>query len=140
MKCFNCQQEGHVAAECRWYTELTPALPRRPDAVPPRRDPEPPSASYLQARAELGTPANPAIAEILGVRCPWCEAGPWQHCVNRALGTPKQRPHEARYQAAKVPVPAAPDLADVARRQVDEYRAARAASPLENPAPISRTP
>jgi len=125
MKCFNCQQDGHIARDCQWHRELQapPPLPAAPPPSLTRRPAEPPSADYLTAKAELGIPRNPHAVALLTARCPWCLAGPWQHCVNRATGILKHDPHEARYRQAGIDPPQRPALADVARRQADEARA-----------------
>lgn len=132
MKCFNCKMEGHMAAQCTWIAGVGPA-PARP-AAPPRpasRVPGvPPTGDYQAAKAELGIPRNPDVAALMGAGCPWCAAGPWQHCLNRALGTVKERAHDARYRNAGIDVPLRPALADAARRQVDEVRAERAKTAL----------
>lgn len=130
MKCYNCQTEGHIRSQCPYRRELAavPDLPEQGNVIPlpvTRRRPDPPAESYLQAKAELGMPRRPDIAAILTAHCPWCDAGPWQPCVNRATETAKADPHEARYLAAGVEPPRRPALADVARRQADEAKAER---------------
>jgi hypothetical protein len=126
MKCFNCQQEGHMAWQCDWIPGAGPEWATTPQPLHvTRRPPDAPSDSYLTAKAELGMITNPDLITLLATPCPWCLSGPHQVCVNRALGTPKRDYHEARYTAAGVEPPRRPALADVARRQVDEMRAER---------------
>lgn len=124
MICFTCQREGHIAADCTWKRELAPRHGTHlPPPVPPKRDPEPPTEDYLAARDALGIPSGDPGA--LALKCPWCQASPWQACVNPATGQDKKRPHDARYAAAKVPPPPDPAQAAIARQQAEESRRAR---------------
>jgi Zinc knuckle len=126
MRCFNCQQEGHIASQCDWVPGAGPGWATRSQPLHiTRRPPDAPSDSYLAAKAELGMPTRPDLVALLNASCPWCLAGPHQVCVNRALGTPKRDYHETRYTAAGLDAPLRPALADTARRQADEARAER---------------
>lgn len=132
MKCFNCEQDGHMAWQCPWKHELSgipdpiPAdsTPTPPPFDPTRQEGRPPTAGYLAERERLGMPSDPQAIALLEARCPWCDSGPWQHCLNRALGTVTPF-HEARWTAAGMQAPRRAVYADVARRQVDEIRTER---------------
>lgn len=120
MKCFNCDEEGHMAFEC--HREASTTRHRPAGILTPHRPGRPPTDDYLTALAELGIVRNANAARVLAVTCPWCGSGPRDRCVNRALGTPAAF-HEKRWQEAGLEPPRRPALADAARRQVDEMRA-----------------
>jgi hypothetical protein len=99
--------------------------------MPRWNEPAPPNEQYLAVRAMLGMASHVSEERValLRVRCPWCDSGMWQPCVNTAMQTPKREPHEARYIAADLAVPRRRSDAGTARRQVEEARAERIAWP-----------
>ena len=120
LTCWNCQQPGHVAADCLYKRELAP----RPPRPPVMRDPDPPNEAYLQERQRLGmTSSGP---DVLSVACPWCKAGPRRRCLNTGIGT-ETDPHYARQEAAGVARPSV-RLVELAREQVRESRSSRLAA------------
>lgn len=120
LRCWNCQEPGHVAADCLYARELARPVtgPARPF---PMRDPDPPTPEYLEKRQQLGMPA--AGPAVLAAACPWCKSGLWRRCVNIATGA-ETDPHYARQESAGVAQPSL-RLAHIALRQVAESRAAR---------------
>ena len=121
LTCWNCDQPGHVAADCTWKREL--ARPVWPPPVPRWSDPVPPSPAYLQERQRLGMPSSGP--GVLAVSCPWCKASPGRACVNTGTAADTD-PHYARQEAAGVAQPSL-RLAELALAQVAESRAARLA-------------
>ena len=58
MRCFNCQQDGHIARDCQWSAHLTPGpRPLHDPMAIYRRDPAEISARYSewadQIRADM---------------------------------------------------------------------------------------
>ena len=119
LTCWNCQEPGHVAAECLYKRELAP----RPAMPLVQRDPDPPTEAYLQERRRLGMTSSGPV--VLSVSCPWCKAGPWRRCLNSGTGG-ETDPHYARQEAAGVAQPSV-RLVELARQQVRESRLSRLA-------------
>lgn len=118
--CWNCDQPGHIAADCNWKRETAgrpPGLPPVPLRVPGTA----PTQAYIQERQRLGMAS--AGPDVLSVPCPWCDSPRWRRCVNSATGA-ETDPHYARQKEAKVDVPSV-RLRDLALRQVAESRALR---------------
>lgn len=114
--CFECGDTGHLAYSCpnRAYLNSVSFM---------RREPDPPTADYLQARADLNMPSSGP--QILSAACPWCKAGKWQRCVNPGTGR-ETDPHTARQDAAGIGQPRpSRRLLDLALRQAAESRASR---------------
>jgi hypothetical protein len=120
LTCWNCQEPGHVAANCLYARDL--ARPSVPGALAAARiEPDPPSPGYLQERQRLGMTSTGS--GVLSVACPWCRVPRWRRCLNSATGC-ETDPHYARQEAAKTLQPSA-RLRDLALAQVAESRAAR---------------
>jgi hypothetical protein len=93
--CFRCGDDDHLSYDCPQATpprSAPPAIgpsgtagpgPTPHPPVPAWREPDPPSAEYIETRRQLGHHSG---GEFLMVRCPWCDSGVYQACINRATG------------------------------------------------------
>jgi hypothetical protein len=103
-ECFRCGDDDHLSYDCPSHTRPQPAPPAdraspaavtyTPPPLPVLPPGTPPNGDWAEARQALGHQPG---GEWLARACPWCEAGAWQPCVNRAIGRTRP-PHDARMQ------------------------------------------
>jgi hypothetical protein len=74
---------------------MTGVVIQGPWTAAAKKEPEPPTAAYIQARERLGMPSH---AGALLRACPWCKQLAGQPCIVRGVWRRILRPHQARTQ------------------------------------------